>query len=233
VSSSSGVDLSGLALSKVQLDALRAAFPEVATRFPLESERSLEWLAQEDSWRRGGRDRVSGAQHRLGLLQGTLLKEDFDVGFHSGDGGWRLGAVLVDVVALTLFNAAHGFAEGDRLLTAMVEALRGAFPGAKVVRIHADAFAVLLGPTAEAKFSEGSEATAQSVLTSVGSRWRPAADFTTALLDLTLVSPSHHEVIGPLVWAECERALLLKKRIPATGVVARKVVLDALTPDNR
>jgi GGDEF domain-containing protein len=225
--------LSGLLLSQSQLETLRRAFPEVATRFPLESERSLEWLAQEDSWRRGGRDRVSGAQHRLGLLQGTLLKEDFDAGLHSGEAGWRIGAVLVDLVALTLVNFKHTFPEGDRALASTVEALRGAFPGAKVVRIHSDAFAVLLGPTAEAKFSPDSERVAREALAAVSTRWSPPLEFTIALLDLTLVSPSHHEVIGPLVWAECERALMLKKRVPSTGIVSRRIALDALLPDPR
>jgi hypothetical protein len=225
--------LPGLALTPAQLTALRSAFPEVAARFPVQSERSLEWLAQEDAWRRGGRDLVSGASHRLGLLQGALLKEDFDAGMHAGEGGWRLGAVLVDAVALTLFNAAHGFAEGDAALAAMVAALRAAFAGAKVVRIHSDAFAVLLGPTAEARLSPASEGVARAALTVATAQWKPQLEFTVAMLDLTLVSPSHHEVIGPLVWAECERALMAKKKVPATGLMVRRVVLDALVDDPR
>jgi GGDEF domain-containing protein len=222
-----------LGLTPQQLDTLRREFPQVAARFPVESERSLEWLAQEDAWRRGARDRLSGAFHRLGLLQGALLKEDFDAGLHAGESGWRLGAVLVDLVSLTTFNAAHGFEEGDRALKSTVEALQAAFSGAKIVRIHADAFAVLLGPTAEAKFNAQSEAVARTALESVSARWTPRLAFTIALLDLTLVSPSHHEVIGPLVWAECERALMLKKRVPETGPIQRRISLDALLPDPR
>jgi GGDEF domain-containing protein len=230
---SSGDGIPALALNAAQREALAAAFPEVATRFPVQGERALEWLAQEDAWRRGGRDRVSGAWHRLALLQGALLKEDFDAGLHSGDGGWRLGAVLVDAVEFMPFNAAHGFTEGDQALRAMADSLRGAFPGGKVVRIHSDALAVLMGPTAETRLSAASEGVARAALQAAVARWKPELQFTVALLDLTLVSPSHHEVIGPLVWAECERALMARKRMPGHEVMARRIVLDALVPDPR
>jgi GGDEF domain-containing protein len=225
------VSLEALQLTAEQLAALRRAFPEVAQRFPVQSERALEWLAQEDAWRRGAKDPVSGAQHRLGLLQGALLKEDFDVGLHAE--GWKLGALLVDLERFTLFNQAHGFGEGDRALAAVVVALREAFRGARVVRIHADAFAVLMGPTSDAQLSAQSESIARAALKQATAAWAPALEFTVATLELTVVAPSHHEVIGPLVWAECERALMAKKRVPASGASVRTLVLDALVNDPR
>jgi GGDEF domain-containing protein len=229
----SSKEIEPLALTSAQLAALREHFPAVVGRFPVQPERALEWLGQEDAWRRGGRDRVSGAFHRLALLQGALLREDFDAGLHSGEAGWRLGAVLVDPIAFMPFNAVHGFVEGDKALAAIVSALQGAFAGAKVVRIHADGFAVLLGPTAEARLAPASEATARAALAAVAAQWKPGLEFTVTTLDLTLVSPSHHEVIGPLVWAECERALMAKKAAPGAAGAVRRIVLDALLPAER
>jgi len=222
-----------LELSAAQQQALAAQFPYALTRFPTSVGRALEFLAAEEAWRRGGRDAVSGAWHRLGLTQGTLLKEEFDVAMHSGDGGWRVGAVIVDLFRMTLFNAAHGFVEGDRALRACADALGRAFAGAKVVRIHGDAFAALLGPMADARLGPDSEQVARAALTAATLEWKPALGFTVALLDLTLVSPSHHEVIGPLVWAECERALMTRQRVATTDLQVRRVVLDALVPDPR
>ena len=224
-------EIPDLRLTPSQLAALRREFPEVANRFSAVPERALELLGREDAWRRGAKDAVSGALTRTGLLQGALLKEDYDAALHGAE--WKLGAVLVDLDRFMPFNALHGFPEGDKVLAAVVQALQRAFAGAKVVRIHSDAFAVLMGPTSDARLAADSEAVARAALQAATSAWKPALEFTIALLDFELVAPSHHEVIGPLVWAECERALMAKKRVPASGVSVRRLVLDALVEDPR
>jgi hypothetical protein len=38
-------------------------------------------------------------------------------------------------------------------------------------------------------------------------------------------------VLGPLVWAECERALVIARRAPFEGLLERRVVLDGRLPD--
>ena len=222
-----------LRLSAEQLRALGKQLPLAAARFPSMAERTLELLATEEAWRRGAPDAVSGAFHRLALLQGALLKEEFDAALHGGGEGWTLGAVLVDPRRFILFNQAHGFPAGDQALRAIAQALRQAFVGGRVVRIHGDAFAVLLGPMAEARLGPDSAAQARAALAAAVAPWTPALEFTVATLALTLVSPSHHEVIGPLVWAECERALLTAARVPGRLAQTRRVVLDALVEDPR
>ncbi len=50
------------------------------------------------------------------------------------------------------------------------------------------------------------------------------------MLELTLVAPSHWQVLGPLVWAECERALVMEQRSGPLNVQKRHIALDAAVP---
>jgi hypothetical protein len=51
--------------------------------------------------------------------------------------------------------------------------------------------------------------------------------FWVALLRLRVESPPNHDVLGPLLWGECERALVLEQRGGAGGVLERHVNFDA------
>jgi hypothetical protein len=55
--------------------------------------------------------------------------------------------------------------------------------------------------------------------------------FTLGALRLTLVDPPNWQMLGPLVWAECERALIIARRAPYEGVLERRVELNGRLPE--
>jgi hypothetical protein len=55
--------------------------------------------------------------------------------------------------------------------------------------------------------------------------------FTFGLLELTVVDPPNWQVLGPLAWAECERALIIARRKPTEALQVRRVVLDGRLPE--
>ena len=208
-------------LDDSQLQRVRALFPSVPS-----PDVALVAMIDAEAHRRGERDAVSGAFHALALNQGALLKEEYDLNAHHS--GWVIGAAVVDIRELTVINMNHGFEEGDRVLRHTATALQRVCPKAKVVRVHSDAFAVLLGPTAEETIEPGLTAKLRAALTAAPHQ---ALEFSIGLLEFTVVAPSHWQVLGPLLWAECERALVLARRAPSPGVLKRKVVLDAGLPE--
>ena len=191
-------------LDDAQFRRVRALFPSVP-----EPAAGLVALIDAEAHRRGERDAVSGAYHALALNQGSLLKEEYDLAAHAHHDGWAIGAAVVDVRELTVVNMNHGFEVGDRVLRHTATALQQTCPRAKVVRVHSDAFAVLLGPTAEETIEPGLTAKLRAALANSAPL---ALEYSIGLLELTIVAPSHWQVLGPLVWAECERALVLARR---------------------
>lgn len=198
----------------------------------------VDQLVDAELHRRGTPDAVSGAIHALALTQGSLVKEEYDLSTHGHAEGWVMGAVLVDPLELTLFNMRYGFKAGDAALRAMVEAMKSICPRAKVVRIHTDGFAVLLGPTADQpvtaellpKMRAALEARVLAATPEDGEPKRETK-FTLGALELTVVDPPNWQMLGPLVWAECERALFIARRAPYDGVLKRRIVLDGRLPD--
>ncbi len=216
--------------------ALLALFPTAQGR-PDAPTWLVDQLVEAELHRRGYPDTVTGAAHALALNQGQLLKEEFDISTHGHSDGWELGAVLVDPLEFTLFNVRHGFKAGDAALRAMVEGLKQVCPSAKVVRLHTDGFAVLLGPTSDAKvkpelLSQLREVLPAKVAAVTPSDAEPAKPvvFTFGLLELTVVEPPNWQILGPLVWAECERALMIARRKPTEALQVRRVVMDARLP---
>lgn len=198
----------------------------------------VDQLVDAELHRRGTPDAVTGAIHALALNQGMLMKEEFDLSTHGHSDGWVIGAVLVDPLEFTLFNMRYGFKAGDAALKAMVEGMKQVCPSAKVVRIHTDGFAILLGPTADARVSAELLPKLREVLparvaavTPVDAEPKKDVKFTFGLLELTVVDPPNWQLLGPLVWAECERALMIARRQPTEALQQRRVVLDGRLPD--
>jgi hypothetical protein len=97
-----------------------------------------------------------------------------------------------------------------------------------VVRIHGDAFAVVLGPTADQRVeavSNVESALEQATRVALPPHKGPLS-FTVARLTLRVKDPPNYEVLGPLLWGECERALVLAKR-GQRGTINRSVDFDA------
>lgn len=195
---------------------------------------ALEQLLEAEQARRGLPDAKTGALHPLALTQGSLLKEEFDVALHGPVEEWTVGALVADVKEMIHVNARHGFPVGDALLKALAGALRAAFPSARLVRLQGDAFAVLMAPTSGLRVSEEQRATALKHLEEAARSALPAGAeppaFTVALLELTLLQPSHWQVLGPLVWAELERAYTLERLGHASGVQRRRLELQGFVP---
>lgn len=210
-------------IDDAQLGRVRALFPNVA-----DPDKALIAMIDAEAHRRGERDAISGAFHALALTQGSLLKEEYDLSTHSHHAGWVIGAAVVDIRELTVVNMNHDFPTGDQVLHDTATTLMRAAPNAKVVRVHSDAFAVLLGPMAQQAIEPGLTRQLRSALRQNA---RLPVEYSVGLLELTIVGPSHWQVLGPLVWAECERALVLARRAPYEGVLKRKIVLDGGLPE--
>jgi GGDEF domain-containing protein len=200
-------------------------------------EQVVRTLVTAEQARQGRKDPVSGAYGSLALLHGALLKPEYDLSTHGHWEGWPIGAVIVDIERLILVNQAHGFPAGDAVLRAVADTLAEGFPTGKVVRLHGDAFVVLLPPSAEREVTAESEDGVRRLLEQgVPSRLREAKvaelplAYTVALLRLCIEQPSHWQVLGPLVWAESERTLVLAKTGAASGVQHRRIPLSGSVP---
>jgi GGDEF domain-containing protein len=212
-------------ISERSAKALLALFPTAQGR-PDGPSWLVDQVVDAELHRRGYPDAVSGAFHALALKEGTLLKEEYDLSTHGHADGWVLGAVLVDPLEFTVFNMHRGLPAGDAALRAMGEAMKSACPRAKVVRIHTDGFAVLLGPTADQPLTEALVAQVRAALAAK----LPELTFTIGALELTVVDPPNWQVLGPLAWAECERALMIARRGGVSSIQRRRVVLDGRLP---
>ena len=205
--------------------ALLALFPNALGR-PDAPSWLVDQLVDAELHRRGGTD-ATGAFHALALTQGALLKDEFDFSTQAHSDGWVLSALLVNPLEFTLFNMKHGFPAGDAAMRAIVSTMKEAAPGAKVVRIHLGTFAVLMGPTASVQASSELLAKTRESLTRAVAEMK----FTMGLLQLTVVEPTNSQLLGPLVWAECERALVIARRQPTEALQVRRVEMNGRLPD--
>ena len=213
--------------------ALLSLFPRVQGRADAPT-----WLVDQvvdAELHRAGHADPTGALHALALNQGTLMKEEYDLSTHGHADGWELEALVVDPRELTVFNMRHGFPAGDAALRAMVATMKELAPRAKVVRTHTDGFAILLGPTADSKLQPELLVALKSALPKAVTAVTPVVEapmlFTFGQLRLTIVDPPNWQVLGPLVWAECERAHIIARRAPSDAVLERRLVLDGRLPD--
>ncbi|HEY1904956.1 MAG TPA: GGDEF domain-containing protein, partial [Myxococcaceae bacterium] len=59
---------------------------------------------------------------------------------------------------------------------------------------------------------------------------RRPVEFTLSALRLVVLDPSHWQVLGPLFWAEIERAHVMARRGLASGIQERTLRLDGRVP---
>ncbi len=119
-----------------------------------------------------------------------------------------------------------------------MDSLAAQYPGAKVVRIHPDAFAALLTPTSQLTVRpEQREATRTRLAEDVakvlpaGTAAADVPGHTVTLLEFTVDQPSHWQVLGPLLWAELERAHVMERLGRTTEPVQRRRIrLDGFVP---
>jgi len=216
---------------------LIALHPWAVARSPQPVQLAVETLLDAERARRGQPDKL-GALQALALTQGHLLKEEFDLSTHAHHDGWSVGAVIADVRGMISVNARFGFGVGDAVLKATVDSLAAQYPGAKVVRIHPDAFAALLTPTSQLTVRpEQKEATRKRLAEDVarvlpaGTAAEDMPGHTVTLLEFTVDQPSHWQVLGPLLWAELERAHVMERLSRTTEPLQRRRIrLDGFVP---
>jgi hypothetical protein len=90
---------------------------------------------------------------------------------------------------------------------------------------------VLLGPTAGKAVATVDLAEVRAALQGRARSLGAEVDFTLGRLELTVVEPPNWQILGPLVWAEIERAHLIFRRTTVEGVLRRRVVLDGRLPE--
>jgi GGDEF domain-containing protein len=197
---------------------------------------ALTALLEAEASRRGDPEPVTGAFHVTALTQGPLLRPEYDLSVHA-HAGWEVGAVIVDVLGMIHVNQEAGFALGDRFLRAIATALAEAFPTARVVRIHTDCFAALLPPSSDVELEEPHLDVARAALERAVEAFqaregapRRSPGFTVSGLRLRILEPSHWQVLGPLVWAEVERAHVMARRGLAGGIQKRELRLEGRVP---
>jgi GGDEF domain-containing protein len=191
---------------------------------------ALEWLVEQEESRRGAPEAFSGALTPTALMQGALLKREFDLSVHAHT-GWEAGAVIVDVKELIEVNKAWGFAGGDRVLVELSAHLRRAFPREQTVRMHGDCYAVLFLPSTGEQLQEAHLVRARAALVEVTSALAASGpamtlEYTLSALRLRVFDPSHWQVLGPLLVAEIERAHVMARRGLASGIQERELRLD-------
>jgi GGDEF domain-containing protein len=217
--------------------AVLALQPWVQSRpEPERFDAALRAVLEAEACRRGAPEPVTGALHLSALTQGPLLKPEYDLSVHA-HAGWSVGAVIADVKEMIHVNQEAGFAVGDRFLRTVASSLAGAFPGAPVVRVHTDCFAALLVPSSGLEIAPAHLDLAAEALRRGTDDFRvregaPRApvEFTVSALRLTVRDPSHWQVLGPLLWAEIERAHVIARRGHASGIQERTLRLDGRVP---
>ena len=198
---------------------------------------ALESLIRHEEWRRGAPEAFTGALMPDALMQGTLLKREFDLSVHAHT-GWEVGAVIVDVKGLILVNQDAGFASGDRVLLETAAALRAALPRGLMVRMHGDCYAVLFLPSSgevirDEHLVQVTEALARVPPAVEATQKFPFSQplgFTISALRLRIFDPAHWQVLGPLVVSELERAHAMTRRGLASGIQERELRLDGRVP---
>ncbi|XXF80074.1 GGDEF domain-containing protein [Myxococcaceae bacterium GXIMD 01537] len=217
-------------------NALISLHPWTAERSREPVQLAVQTLVEAERARRGLPDKA-GAVQALALTQGSLLKEEYDLSTHAHHDGWKVGAVIADVQQMMRVNMRFGFAAGDTFVQAVVASLAAQYPGAKVVRIHGAAFAALLVPSSQREVREEDGAATRARLAAdaraalpEGTAEADVPGFTVSLLELTVDQPSHWQVLGPLVWAELERAHVMERTGRASGLQRRRLNLGGFVP---
>lgn len=193
----------------------------------------LESVVLQALMRKGAPDPQTGALARSYLIEGVLLRDTLEQPEQGLDGEWRAGIVAVDVRSLLLVNDRLGMEAGEKVLKAVADGLRAFCPERPIVRLHGDAFAALYLPPGSHSLSDQTPArVADGLVGLVHERLPDLTEsdvepaFTVAALDLVIDRPFHWRVLGPLVWAEAERAHVSVRTGRAEGLQSRAIRLD-------
>lgn len=193
----------------------------------------LQSVVLQALMRKGVPDPQTHTLTRSYLIEGLLLGDTLEQPELGLDGEWRCGVVSVDVRGLIHINDRLGMDGGEQMLKVVADGLRAFCPDRPIVRLHGDAFAALYLPPGEHNISDGSPERLAGALGALADERMPEledhdldAEFTVAALDLVIDRPFHWRVLGPLVWAEAERAHVAVRTGRASGLQHRRIDLD-------
>lgn len=193
----------------------------------------LQSVVLQALMRKGIPDPQTGTLTRSYLIEGVLLRDTFEHPERGLDGEWSCGVVAVDVRGLVHVNDRLGMEGGEQMLKLVADGLRAFCPDRPIIRLHGDAFAALYPPPDGHNISDGSPERLADALSALADERMPELAehdlepaFTVAALDLVIDRPFHWRVLGPLVWAEAERAHVAVRTGQATGLQHRRIELD-------
>ncbi len=204
---------------------------------------AIDWLLDKELREHGLPDRATGAAPVASLLRRPprsahfgLPPEAWSDEWRGLPGAWKISALAADVVGLAGINDRLGMEGGDEVLRIVAAAMRGVDSLGRCFRIHGDAFALVLenpedDPASHVHAIEAHLADAQ--------KWSSIADLrdfalrlSFAGLRLTLLQPYSPSVLGPLVLAEIERALVLARRRGTIAICDRVLDLRGYLADD-
>lgn len=193
----------------------------------------LQSVVLQALMRKGIPDPQTGTLTRSYLIEGVLLRDTLEQPELGTGGEWSCGVVAVDVRGLKLVNDRLGMEGGERMLKLVADGLYAFCPDRPIIRLHGDAFAALYLPPGGHNISDGSPERLADALGALADERMPGLEehdldpaFTVAALDLVIERPFHWRVLGPLVWAEAERAHVAVRAGRASGLQHRRIALD-------
>lgn len=193
----------------------------------------LQSVVLQALMRKGLPDPQTGSLTRSYLIEGVLLRDTMEQPELGLEGDWSCGVVAVDVLGLMHVNDRLGMEGGEQMLKVVADGLRAFCPDRPIIRLHGDAFAALYLPPGGHNISDGSPDRLSDALTGMAQERMPELGeqgleprFTVAALDLVVERPFHWRVLGPLVWAEAERAHVAVRTGRASGLQHRRISLD-------
>jgi GGDEF domain-containing protein len=214
-------------------------------RSGLGPEELLDFLLNMELLRAGLPDRLTGAGSVHKLLQAVPGAPPSSLGWGPAWGSeWRglsgrfeLWMIAVDVLGLARINDRSGLAAGDEVLRQLAAAMKRATPERgplMAYRIHGDAFATLFASevdlhavqqATERLFQEGLERAVNERAKGV------SVELTFASLHLVIEQPYAPVLLGPLVCAELERALVVARVSRKSEIQRRHIDLRGYVED--
>lgn len=197
--------------------------------------RVIDALMDRDLRERGLPDALTGALPLHALRRGLpawaklgLPHDRWGEAWRGLDGDFELFVLAVDVLSLVRISDRFGMEESDEVLRMVAAACRDVAPAASTFRVHGDAFAIVgdaaLLPRGAEALRHAFEARRRVCV--IEALRTTKIELTIAALHLVLRRPYAAGVIGALLEAEIDRALVVARLDPVAGKGTQRRTID-------